>query len=362
MYNLYPDWNPTDLRQLEGRIWRQKNEYGFVRVVMPLVQDSMDVFVFQKLEEKTYRINDIWYRGDRGNVLDLESLDPEEVKYALLTDIEAIAVSIIKKELKIQQRKITAIEENINTLREFVGWQQSYTRYKERAFASIQYFCKILSDIPHVKNKPDDKALKAMEKEQRDKVKSDIEFFDAATRFLEKTPVEDKEMLAIARRFSNAFPYFETYYINAFKEALSVLAKAEKTVWASKGFTANDNIDDVITAYQKDLEQAREQLANLESDRHKRDVIDEVRERKEQMAVAGKSIEQRVDEFASLNYLLSYKFADRPADGSIPKNEKSVVSEAKLLPQPPSQPSPDAATALRIRIAKAKMKLLNLDF
>jgi ATP-dependent protease Clp ATPase subunit len=35
----------------------------------------MDVFVFQKLEEKTSRINDIWFRGDRGNVLDLESLD-----------------------------------------------------------------------------------------------------------------------------------------------------------------------------------------------------------------------------------------------------------------------------------------------
>ena len=53
LYNLYPNWNPTDLRQLEGRIWRQKNEFGFVRVVMPLMENSMDVFVFQKLEEKT---------------------------------------------------------------------------------------------------------------------------------------------------------------------------------------------------------------------------------------------------------------------------------------------------------------------
>jgi hypothetical protein len=59
IYNLYPDWNPTDIRQLEGRIWRQGNEFAFIRSVMPLVQDSMDVFVFQKLEEKTGRINDI---------------------------------------------------------------------------------------------------------------------------------------------------------------------------------------------------------------------------------------------------------------------------------------------------------------
>jgi hypothetical protein len=81
------------------------------------------------------------------------------------------------------------------------------------------------------------------------------------------------------------------------------------------------------------------------------------------MAVAGKSIEQRVKELASLNYLLSYKFADRPTDGSIPKTEKpsQQTSQPSQL-SPKSQPSPDAATALRIRIAKAKLKLLNLNF
>ena len=91
----------------------------------------------------------------------------------------------------------------------------------------------------------------------------------------------------------------------------------------------------------------------------------EVSVRKEQMAVAGKSIEQRVKEFASLNYLLSYKFADRPPDGSIPKTEKSPQSQSQKPAQSDSvvsQQSPDDDKALRIRIAKAKMKLLNLDF
>jgi hypothetical protein len=52
----------------------------------------MDVFVFQKLEEKTYA------RGQRasgsgetkGNVLDLESLNPEEIKLALITDVDRL--------------------------------------------------------------------------------------------------------------------------------------------------------------------------------------------------------------------------------------------------------------------------------
>jgi hypothetical protein len=50
----------------------------------------MDVFVFQKLEEKTGRINDIWFKAGRGNVLDVESLDPQEVKLALITDVGRI--------------------------------------------------------------------------------------------------------------------------------------------------------------------------------------------------------------------------------------------------------------------------------
>jgi hypothetical protein len=284
-----------------------------------------------------------------------------------LTDIEAIAVSVIKKELKIQERKISAIEENIKTLREFINWRRAYEQRKERAFYSIGYFHKRLSNTPHIQNKPDDKTLKAMGKDERNKIKSDIELFDAATRFLEKTPIDDKELLAIARRFANADDGYYSSSISEFKEALSIVAKAEKTILASKGFTANDNIDDVISAYRKDLEQAKEHLSFLNSDEHKQEVMEEVREKKEQMAVAGKSIEQRVREFARLNYLLSYKFADRPADGSIPTAEKSPEQSSQKPAQSDSvvshqsQSSPDDKT-LRIRIAKAKIKLLNLDF
>jgi hypothetical protein len=231
----------------------------------------------------------------------------------------------------------------------------------------IRNYFKKLSEIPHVQSKPDDKTLKAMEKEQRDNVKRDIELFDAATNKKKKTPIEDKEMLAIARRFENAFDTFDTWNnVKAFKEALAIVAKAEKTVLASKGFTANDNIDDVISAYKKDLEQAKDHLSYLNSDKHKQEVMVEVRQKKEQMAVAGKSIEQRVSEFAKLNYLLSYKFADRPPDGSIPKTEKSAQSQSSQSSQKPAQSdsvvSHDDDKALRIRIAKAKLKLLKLDF
>ena len=126
LYNLYPDWNPTDIKQLEGRIWRQGNKFGYIRAVMPLVQNTMDVFVFQKLEEKTSRINDIWYRADRGNVLDQESLDPTEIKFALFSDIGKLMEVKIDQTKRELNRRYAVVNSNIDALVKFNAALSSY--------------------------------------------------------------------------------------------------------------------------------------------------------------------------------------------------------------------------------------------
>ena len=88
---------------------------------MPLVQDSMDVFVFQKLEEKTSRINDIWYRGDRGNVLDLESLDPQEVKLALITDVDRLVRMFFDQEKEEAERRVRRQKEALRLIDDIVS-------------------------------------------------------------------------------------------------------------------------------------------------------------------------------------------------------------------------------------------------
>lgn len=353
IYNLYPDWNPTDIRQLEGRIWRQKNEFGYVRIVMPLVQDSMDVFIFQKLEEKTSRINDIWYRGDRGNVLDLESLDPEEVKFALLTDIEAIAATIIKKEIKLQERKINILTSNISTLNDFKSRYAQYENYKERLEKAVKSKAIEMSHFDYIKDKPTPDILKKFDKDNREKAKKDIELYDELTKFIEKTPYDDKELLVIARKLQRRFTYFESYTVNYFKEALSIVKKAERTILASKGYTVDDDIDKVIVDYQKDLDREKKALQELQSDSHKREVVQGVKEKKSAMKISGKTIDERVDEFRSLNHLLSYKFSHiDPMVCVIPNGEM------------PPELAQSNDKAKRIRVAKvkaqAKLKLLQL--
>jgi superfamily II DNA/RNA helicase len=354
IYNLYPDWNPTDIRQLEGRVWRQKNEYGYVRIVMPLVQDSMDVFIFQKLEEKTSRINDIWYRGDRGNVLDLESLDPEEVKFALLTDIEAIAASIIKKELKRQDRKVENIRNNIRTLNEFSSNYRSYEEYKRRLENAIKIKKDEIAGFNYILNKPSKEKLEKLDKENREKINKDIKLYDELVRFLETTPYEDKELLAMARKLQRRYDYFETFTVNNFREKLSIIRKAEKTILASKGYTLDDDIEKVIAEYKKDLEKESGTLKDLESEGHKKKVEGEVKKKKSAMRVTGKPIQDRVKEFASLNHLLSYKFSS--IDPQI------CIIPTKELPPVKSQERGGREKRLRIARAKAeaKLKLLKL--
>lgn len=83
-YNTMLGWNPTETIQVEGRAWRQGNEQGHVHMVYPLMEDSIDALLYQKYDEKSSRINALWsYKGDRLNV---EDINPEELKFDLIKD------------------------------------------------------------------------------------------------------------------------------------------------------------------------------------------------------------------------------------------------------------------------------------
>ena len=122
LYNLFLDWNPTDIKQLEGRIHRFGNEYSNVRVVTPVIEDSIDIFLLQKLAEKTARINDIW--SAEGNTFNLEQFNPDELKEGLVRDPNKLAslkidleknkvyneISIQDKLLKSQQKVLLILK------------------------------------------------------------------------------------------------------------------------------------------------------------------------------------------------------------------------------------------------------------
>ncbi len=345
IYNCFPEYNPTQIRQLEGRIWRYGNPYEYVRIVLPLVQDSMDVFIFQKLEEKTARINDIWYRSDRGNVLDADALDPEEVKFALITKIEEIAGIIINQERKEVERKIGISSGNIPILKDYKYNRQRYEQRRERLLTELerwQYNLERTCD--HVVNPPSEAELKNTDKALRDEIKKDLELYEQIKTFHAKgNAVTDAEIAIHVNRLGRRFTYFDTYNYEQYKLIRGEVVKTEK-LFTNKGFSADDDIDKIIETFEKETEQYREELTRILSEEHKKEVMADVQEKKSALKIEGKTVLERVHEFAKLNSLLAYH------------NRKQTFKQAKKEAKAETEPD----IALLEAEALAELMLLEL--
>ena len=309
IYNCYPEWNPTDIRQLEGRIWRQGNQFKYVRVVMPLVQDSMDVFVFQKLEEKTARINDIWFRGDRGNVLDLESLNPEEIKLALITDVDRLVRMFFDQEKEQLQREHKKVRLSIEALQGIQRDIRDYSQYRQKSLEALADFKSVLLQRPFMQplpqaaesGGPDEKRFKKG-KELKEEIEAVLAVPDAP----------DKEILALGRKVENSYPllgvYFQArYFLGYFKEAVSKVRKTERNVLKPKGHSLESDLGPIALQYEADKKAIEERSATYKGDAASprwEELRTEVQKKKSALQVEGRSAEERTGEFARLNYLL----------------------------------------------------------
>jgi superfamily II DNA/RNA helicase len=384
IYNLYPDWNPTDIRQLEGRIWRQGNEFAFVRSVMPLVQDSMDVFVFQKLEEKTGRINDIWYRADRGNVLDVESLDPQEVKLALITDVARITMLYFDEERREAERELARANASLSQVNRVKEAISQYLSYKDELVTWINKFyneiiaqawifdqAKVETQIETYKNTPDEKeqVKKLLDfKKKSEALKKEIENIQTSS------AVSDSDFLECARKILREKQYFSNYWIvGNFKESLTNVYKIERTILKPKRLSIFDDLSKLESELKKDVMDAEAKLTNYQGGQHgetsKRflELYKEIEAKKETLAVKGKSPQERAEDFAKLNYLLRYLKDDYdPETCPFPEpTDKPGYCQAKpKLPEMPVAPQPSVDNDKRIRIsrvkAQAKLKMLEL--
>ena len=312
IYNCYPEWNPTDIRQLEGRIWRQGNQFSYVRIVMPLIQDSMDVFVFQKLEEKTSRINDIWFRGDRGNVLDLESLDPEEIKLALITDVDRLVKMFFDQEKEQLNREYKKIGTAIEAIKEVQSDIKDYNEYRTKSLEAIRSFHTSLLNTDYLKETPkvsEDGEIQNKQVKKAKELKEEIEAL------LNGTEQADKDILSLGRKIENSYAiigvYFSNrYYLGYFKEYVSKVRKTERTILKPKGYSLTSDLSPVLSQYEADKAalQLRAETYNGEQNSPRwSELRGEIEQKKSALQVEGRTAENRAEEFGRLNYLLEYK-------------------------------------------------------
>ncbi len=112
LYNCMLGWNPSEPVQVEGRLWRQGNRQKTVHIVYPIMYNSIDSLIYQKHDEKGTRIDAIWsYRGDKLNV---EEINPEDLKIELIENPQKKADYLIAQESLPITRKIKIIQEKLD--------------------------------------------------------------------------------------------------------------------------------------------------------------------------------------------------------------------------------------------------------
>ena len=106
IYMLSLPYNFTSLRQVEGRAWRQGNKNDNVRVNFMLTNDSIDVFMLQKLQAKQARYLEAMKKG--ADVLDISDISTQELKTSIITNPETranIEIELLKKRIESEKNK-----------------------------------------------------------------------------------------------------------------------------------------------------------------------------------------------------------------------------------------------------------------
>ncbi|MDD5688516.1 MAG: JAB domain-containing protein [Elusimicrobia bacterium] len=159
LYTLHLPWNPLDLEQMEGRLWRYGNKWANVRSTFPLIENSVDPFIFQKLETKLKRIQNV--RTDNTNESDVSELDFSELKLDLITDparrFAAEKTLLLNEEnnkLLIARSEIAFLEnitEKVDTILEKIEREKEYIEhYKNYRTSDAEY---LKSQIKYRENK-----------------------------------------------------------------------------------------------------------------------------------------------------------------------------------------------------------------
>lgn len=365
LYNLLPDWNPTGIKQLEGRIWRQKNMFAFVRIVMPLMENSMDIFIFQKLEEKTARINELLSKTDGKNVLDEESLDPNEVKFALVTDLGVLQRFEIKQIGAELTQKAIVLKSNLEDLTQYSFYKQRLDQLAnssrmdiiqaKNSFGELNITYSPTSIYYEQVSSID---IEKQTKEVQSKIERYKKVFDALTDVVQN--YEHKAAIKAMRMYANIMSR-NNGQLDVYAEVLSKYTKIFRTIFEQRGYAENTDLDVIKAEMSQELILVESEIEQLRTPEFQDAIMVRIQEQKEKYQVKGGELEDRVKDFAALNYLMSYKYDINKQQCDIPIGE--APKETKVKEVANSADSDAKAKKMRFLTLKAKaikIKLLLL--
>lgn len=144
MYLLSLPYNFTSLRQTEGRAWRQGNKWENVRINFMLTNDSIDVFMLQKLQAKQSRYMEAMKNG--ANIIDVSDVDTQDLKTAIITD----PVTRAEIEIELLKKKTIAEKEQYKAELGFIS--RKFEKYiKDPAYLKVEKINELLDRYTNIK-------------------------------------------------------------------------------------------------------------------------------------------------------------------------------------------------------------------
>ena len=181
------DWNPTDFVQVVGRIWRQGNRYNKVRIVVPLLKNSSDPFMYQKLSEKTSRLNDLM-SDESGDYIDSGELNTEEERLNMITlpDKKAKMFTVVETE-KING-EISELKGKLDTVKRIQSELYDSQKLFEYNTKEYERYAELLKSV----DKETEEYRYNSLKNYREQAKKDLTKYKGQVERLEKT-IKDRE-------------------------------------------------------------------------------------------------------------------------------------------------------------------------
>lgn len=364
LYNLDLDWNPTGAKQLSGRIHRQGNMFKYVRIVVPLVQDTLDSFINQKLDEKSKRIASIWDKENKVNDYSVnDALDPMEIKYNLIKDENKLFSMRLGIALEKNKKDTAIAEEKYNAFETLKGKVENFNYYKNKVLPEFEETCNNYINYLSLINKflyGTDDIVVEKNKKAINSLKSKIEEVIAMYKDFSNNgnwkSLFDFKRACEARRFTEVFKYNEDEYSNyeisysnlkkkyeggyryfelndfsewtysSFMEAYGSSKRLEKNLLKPYGLTIEDDFSQIGLEYKDNYDKVKFAYDYMNGEEYKAILLDEIREELEKRQLGVGDLFERVDAFAETNYLLSYPFDDSDSENCeipIKENESS---------------------------------------
>lgn len=184
-------------------------------------------------------------------------------------------------------------------------------------------------------------------------VVNDIERFQKVydeLKVIEQGNHTDKEIIRAIGAYNRLGSVYFSYNYNFdnFKEVVSSLGKIQRSLFQNRGYDENTDIDLIREELIKELEAADLELEEIKTEEFQDKIYNEIVEKKQKFGIEGKSIAERVKDFAKLNNLLDYKFEKSSAEACSIPTGKFTSGEVPT----------NTNKIKRLRIAKAKAKAI----